>query len=177
MHNRLFVGKSGFTLVELLIVIVVIAVLAAISIVSYSGIQSRAQDTKRVDDLSKIAKGLQLWSIETDKTFQNMNTGWAGNGATGWLNTNYGGGSTGSILTDGGYILPGTEEPARTGTRGYLITPCTTNTDNRRVVMAQLDKAPDQTVHQQLAGHGCTSSYINTGINSYGANYAVLVVT
>ena len=36
--------KSGFTIVELLIVVVVIAILAAISIVAYAGIQNRANE-------------------------------------------------------------------------------------------------------------------------------------
>lgn len=50
--------KKGFTLVELLIVIVVVAILAAISIVAYNGIQQRARDTKRANDISQIKKAL-----------------------------------------------------------------------------------------------------------------------
>jgi len=37
--------QSGFTIVELLIVVVVIAILAAITIVAYNGIQNRAKSS------------------------------------------------------------------------------------------------------------------------------------
>lgn len=40
--------QTGFTIVELLIVIVVIGILAAITVVAYNGIQSRATNTARV---------------------------------------------------------------------------------------------------------------------------------
>lgn len=40
--------KSGFTIVELLIVVVVIAILAAITIVAYNGIQNRAKKSSAV---------------------------------------------------------------------------------------------------------------------------------
>src|SRR5690554_3746529 len=46
--------KDGFTIVELLIVIVVIAILAAISVVAYTGIQNRANDTAIQSDLRNI---------------------------------------------------------------------------------------------------------------------------
>lgn len=53
--------KHGFTIVELLIVIVVIAILAAIAIVSYVGIQERARDSQRLQDVQAITKALELY--------------------------------------------------------------------------------------------------------------------
>ena len=55
---------SGFTIVELLIVIVVIGILAAISIVAYNGIQNRANDTAVKNDISAMAKKLHLAAAE-----------------------------------------------------------------------------------------------------------------
>lgn len=52
-------NNKGFTIVELLIVIVVIAILAAISVVAYNGIQTRARDTQRANDISVLLKGLE----------------------------------------------------------------------------------------------------------------------
>lgn len=65
MHKQTKVLKlSGFTIVELLIVIVVIAILAAISIVAYNGIQQRANDTVRMSDADTIQKSLSLYFAE-----------------------------------------------------------------------------------------------------------------
>jgi prepilin-type N-terminal cleavage/methylation domain-containing protein len=54
---------SGFTIVELLIVIVVIAILAAITIVAFNGVNARAQDSKRAQDVSSIKKALTAYEI------------------------------------------------------------------------------------------------------------------
>lgn len=56
--------KSGFTLVELLIVIVVLAILAAISVVAYNGIQNRSHDTIVKSDLNNLAKNFELYKID-----------------------------------------------------------------------------------------------------------------
>ena len=56
--------QSGFTIVELLIVIVVIAILAAISIVAYNGIQQRANNSKTTAALSAWIKGLNLYKAD-----------------------------------------------------------------------------------------------------------------
>jgi len=59
--------RSGFTIVELLVVIVVIGVLAAITIVSYSGISSKAIEASIQADLNNAAKKLKLYYTEYGK--------------------------------------------------------------------------------------------------------------
>lgn len=49
-------SRSGFTIVELLIVVVVIAILAAISIVAYTSIQERANSAAIQADLNNLSK-------------------------------------------------------------------------------------------------------------------------
>lgn len=53
--------SSGFTIVELLIVIVVIAILAAIVIVAYNGMQARANFSKYQTDMKTIVKALAMY--------------------------------------------------------------------------------------------------------------------
>jgi prepilin-type N-terminal cleavage/methylation domain-containing protein len=63
MYSRL--KNTGFTIVELLIVIVVIAILAAISIVAYNGIQDRANDAAVRSGADRFIKALYQWNAET----------------------------------------------------------------------------------------------------------------
>lgn len=55
-------NDSGFTIVELLIVIVVIAILAAITIVAYNGISTRAENTKTISAVSSMLKILKSYA-------------------------------------------------------------------------------------------------------------------
>ncbi len=57
-------ARAGFTIVELLIVIVVIAILAAISVVAYTGIQNRANDTAIKSDLDTLVKKIRMYEAE-----------------------------------------------------------------------------------------------------------------
>ncbi len=56
---------SGFTIVELLIVIVVIAILAAITIVAYNGIQNRAKTSAGQSLAANIAKKVEVYNTIT----------------------------------------------------------------------------------------------------------------
>lgn len=60
-------GRRGFTIVELLIVVVVIAILAAITLVTYSGIQQRANNAAIIDAASKSLRMIQAYIAANDK--------------------------------------------------------------------------------------------------------------
>ena len=68
MQNPWAQKQTGFTIVELLIVIVVIAILAAITIVAYNGIQTRAQNSTIQSDLSNLVKKLELYKVASTDT-------------------------------------------------------------------------------------------------------------
>ena len=55
--------KSGFTIVELLIVIVVIGILAAMTIVAFNGIQQRAHNTKVVSGVKAYRDALTQYAV------------------------------------------------------------------------------------------------------------------
>lgn len=55
-------NSKGFTIVELLIVIVVIGILAAITIVSYTGIQSKARTAASVSTVDQVRIKTAIWN-------------------------------------------------------------------------------------------------------------------
>lgn len=55
--------QSGFTIVELLIVIVIIGILAAITIIAYNGIQQRARNTQVIAGVESYNKALLQYAV------------------------------------------------------------------------------------------------------------------
>ncbi len=59
--------QTGFTIVELLIVVVVIAILAAVTIVAYTGIKNRAETRALQNGLSQVSKKVLAYAaLNTD---------------------------------------------------------------------------------------------------------------
>lgn len=64
------IPSKGFTIVELLIVVVVIGILAIITIVTFNGIQVKAENDKTISAVGVYAKALKLYSTsDTTTTF------------------------------------------------------------------------------------------------------------
>lgn len=57
----------GFTVIELLIVIVVLAIVASIVIVSWRGIQQRAQVAVAQDDMHAVAQSTEVFRVTYDR--------------------------------------------------------------------------------------------------------------
>ncbi|MEP9385196.1 type IV pilin protein [Nocardioides cheoyonin] len=66
-QQRSRLKATGFTLVELLIVIVVIAILAAITLVTYNGIQDRANDAAVQSDLQQFVTAQEIYRLDNDR--------------------------------------------------------------------------------------------------------------
>jgi len=84
---RLQNKSKGFTIVELLIVIVVIGILATLVIVTFTGIQQKARDSKRKTDLGAIQSSLENFygSNNYYPTLAQLNDGTP---STGWRAVN-----------------------------------------------------------------------------------------
>lgn len=57
------ISTSGFTIVELLIVVVVVGIVATISVTTYIGIPSLARDSERKQEIEAIQKALELYNV------------------------------------------------------------------------------------------------------------------
>lgn len=99
---------SGFTVIELLVVIIIVGILASLATISYSHAQRAARDTKRKADLAAIAEAIQTYrqNPEHPNDIQGGSGCGDGGNGSGWFN--HAGGSYPksilSCLTDKGYL-------------------------------------------------------------------------
>jgi len=102
--------SSGFTIVELLIVIVVIGILAAITIVSFNGVTVKANVSKSQSDLKSMQKMIEMYKVE--------NAAYPSTGGT-WYFTTSGGATGGDGFIPG--IVPAYAKSLPRPTAGAYI--------------------------------------------------------
>jgi prepilin-type N-terminal cleavage/methylation domain-containing protein len=181
--------KTGFTIVELIVVVAVIGVLASIVMVNYSGAQAKARDTKRISQLTSIAEAITSYRLKyNDQLTSATCAGGYNAGGSGWFNyigTNYTKDIL-SCLTDVGYLDKSYVDPFGCGSTGganapgytckrtgysYMKSTCTISGQTVTVMMARLETQGD-VADLQGANALCSSSSYAT---SYGMNYMVRV--
>ena len=181
------INKSGFTLVELLIVIIVIGILASIVLVTFNGSQAKARDARRISDLNNIADAIGSYRAKFGNDISTgSGCGYQGNGS-GWFNyvgTSY----TKSILsclTDQGYLSSGVIDPFNCTTttdsspdckrQGYTYMKYTSGSGDTSVTCVYARLEASGSTSDLTNANPCSSASSSTVATSYGMNYYVLV--
>ena len=72
MKMNLRSRRTGFTLVEIMIVVAIIALLAAIAVPGFLRARKRSQASRIINDLRLIDSAVDQYAIETNKTSGNL---------------------------------------------------------------------------------------------------------
>jgi len=72
MKTKLFKGRQGFTLVEIMIVVAIIALLASIAVPGFLRARKRSQASRIINDLRLIDSAVDMYAIETNKATGNV---------------------------------------------------------------------------------------------------------
>lgn len=68
--------KSGFTIIELLIVVAIIAVLSVIGLTVYTGVQKNARDARRRADIESISKAWEQNVSKATPSYPKLDPAW-----------------------------------------------------------------------------------------------------
>jgi len=68
MKMRKFLGKGGFTLVEIMIVVAIIGLLAAIAIPNFMKAREKAQTNSCIANLRQIDGAKTLWALDNSQS-------------------------------------------------------------------------------------------------------------
>lgn len=70
------VRVTGFTIVELILVLVIIAILTTMTLVVFRGVQDRARDAVRVQDATMIVRALQTYNARNGNYPNEQSSNW-----------------------------------------------------------------------------------------------------
>jgi len=71
MKTRFSIGRRGFTLVEIMIVVAIIALLASIAVPGFLRARKRSQASRIINDLRLIDGAVDMYAIENNKASGN----------------------------------------------------------------------------------------------------------
>ncbi len=86
-------GRRGFTIVELIVVVTIIAILVTITIIAYNGVQAKGRDNLRKNDVATLAKLITIYASQNG-TWSPTNCGDTSNTLNGYVNSVYGANNT-----------------------------------------------------------------------------------
>ena len=181
------INRSGFTLVELLVVLVVIGILASIVLVSFNNIQARSRDARRISDLQNIADAIAAYRTKYgDEISTGSGCGQSGNGS-GWFN--YTGASYPkailTCLTEKAYLTTAFIDPFNCTTttdasgtcqrQGYAYMKYTSGSGDTSVTCVYARLEASGSTSDLTSANPCSSASSSTVATTYGMNYYVLV--
>ncbi len=173
-------SKSGFTIVEILIVLVVIGILASIVIVSYSQVQARARDARRKTDISNMIKALEIYYSDNGSyplasgTNSSINAYWYTSDTTSWdtFRTALSGAidifPTDPSNVSGNVLSPGSTSYnyAYYGNGGSY---CNAHPGQMYIIVYRYEVSPQES---SIDGN-CTSNNLGAGYYANGASYYI----
>jgi general secretion pathway protein G len=77
MKHRHLRARSGFTLVEILIVVIILGILAAIVIPQFTNASQNARESSLQSTLQTLRSQIQLFKLQHGDTLPNLVTSWA----------------------------------------------------------------------------------------------------
>ena len=181
-------SKSGFTLVEIIIVLTVIGILAALVIVSYGNVQAKSRDTKRVSDLQNIADAISTYRVKFGNDIATGSGCGSGGNGSGWFNETPGAyKSILTCLTEKGLLTSAFIDPfgcvsntdvaascKRQG-QNYAYYKQTTGSGDTSVTCVYAKLEASGSTSDLTSANPCTTASSSTVATSYGMNYYVLV--
>jgi prepilin-type N-terminal cleavage/methylation domain-containing protein len=182
------ITKSGFTLVELLVVLVAIGILASLVIVSFNNIQAKSRDAERISDLQNIADAISSYRAKYGNDISTgSGCGDLGNGS-GWFNYTSATYPKAILtcLTEKAYLTTAFIDPfgctttteavsATCKRQGYAYMKYTTGSGDTSVTCVYARLEASGSTSDLTSANPCTSASSSTVATTYGMNYAVLV--
>lgn len=165
---------TGFTLVEMLVVIAIISLLSSIIFVGVQSFKGKARDSRRISDLSQIRTALIMYNTAYNNWIETgSNCGYNGTGI-GWFNyNNYGYPSIAQCLITAGFLSTEIIDPS--GTRSgsgppininaYMKYNCVQSGVNVTYIYANLEGRTQNSTATD--GTCCTACDSNYGMDYY----------